>query len=85
MMLGSLAAKKRSPISLKHRTQHMGRLFSGAPASIAEKFNGSEANGNNTAFNASYSLYGPHKAHGFCNVMRVDHLTRQNYPARFYL
>jgi hypothetical protein len=51
--------------------------------SITEKFNGMEADRNDMAFNAGYSLDGPRKAHGLRNMVRVDHLTSQNHLARF--
>ena len=72
-------ARRPGEIGKKH-PEH-----SSAPPSIAKKFNGLEADRNKTAFHASYSLDGPHKAHGLRNVMRVDHLTRQHHLAGFYL
>ena len=42
-----------------------------------------EADRNDMAFNAGYSLDGPRKAHGLRNMVRVDHLTSQNHLARF--
>ena len=44
-----------------------------------------EAERNNMAFNAGYSLDGSHKAHSLCNIMRIDHQTSQKHSARFYL